>query len=291
MKRGFWKCAALVLALVMLLTTLSACGNQKDAEEVNALVDAAVQAALDSAAAHTSVTIEVDGTTVTAEEAEGKSIQQILDEANITLNEGDVLSLSPYHVTAGNITLSVLRKCSVLVVVADEDPLADVQYTAVLLGGTVADALQAVGVELAEDQEANFALDAALEDGMEIIISVKEAIPETEATEAPEAAEATQPKQTSSGSSSKPSSGSSSRPSSGSSGSTASTTKPTTAPTTAPTAAATAALTTAPTTAHTTPPATERYVVNVEVYEDCDGSGHGVKVITYSDGTQEEVAF
>ena len=35
----------------------------------------------------------------------------------------------------------------------------------------------------------------------------------------------------------------------------------------------------------------ERYVVSVEVYEDCDGSGHGVKVITYSDGSQEEVPF
>lgn len=35
----------------------------------------------------------------------------------------------------------------------------------------------------------------------------------------------------------------------------------------------------------------EKEVVSVEVYEDCDGSGHGVKVITYADGTQEEVAF
>lgn len=36
---------------------------------------------------------------------------------------------------------------------------------------------------------------------------------------------------------------------------------------------------------------TEKTVVSVEVYEDCDGSGHGVKIITYSDGTQEEEAF
>lgn len=35
----------------------------------------------------------------------------------------------------------------------------------------------------------------------------------------------------------------------------------------------------------------EKTVVSVEVYEDCDGSGHGVKIITYSDGTQEEEAF
>ena len=32
-------------------------------------------------------------------------------------------------------------------------------------------------------------------------------------------------------------------------------------------------------------------VVSVKYYEDCDGSGHGVKVITYSDGTQKEVPY
>ena len=43
--------------------------------------------------------------------------------------------------------------------------------------------------------------------------------------------------------------------------------------------------------AQSTEEATEKTVVSVEVYEDCDGSGHGVKVITYSDGTQEEVPY
>ena len=43
--------------------------------------------------------------------------------------------------------------------------------------------------------------------------------------------------------------------------------------------------------AQSTEDATEKTVVRGEVYEDCDGSGHGVKVITYSDGTQEEEAF
>ena len=32
-------------------------------------------------------------------------------------------------------------------------------------------------------------------------------------------------------------------------------------------------------------------IVSIEIYEDCDGSGHGIKIITYSDGTQEEVIF
>lgn len=35
----------------------------------------------------------------------------------------------------------------------------------------------------------------------------------------------------------------------------------------------------------------QKEIVSVQIYEDCDGSGHGVKVITYSDGTQEEVPF
>lgn len=32
-------------------------------------------------------------------------------------------------------------------------------------------------------------------------------------------------------------------------------------------------------------------VVSTEYYDDCDGSGHGVKIITYSDGTVEEVEY
>lgn len=32
-------------------------------------------------------------------------------------------------------------------------------------------------------------------------------------------------------------------------------------------------------------------VVSTEYYDDCDGSGHGIKVITYSDGSMEEVPY
>ena len=38
-------------------------------------------------------------------------------------------------------------------------------------------------------------------------------------------------------------------------------------------------------------PKDEKTVVSVQYYDDCDGSGHGVKVITYSDGTQQEVPY
>lgn len=32
-------------------------------------------------------------------------------------------------------------------------------------------------------------------------------------------------------------------------------------------------------------------IVDIRYYDDCDGSGHGVKVITYSDGSTEEVEY
>lgn len=43
----------------------------------------------------------------------------------------------------------------------------------------------------------------------------------------------------------------------------------------------------------TDPPAvqTERYVVSQEYFDDCDGSGHGYSIITYSDGSTETVEY
>lgn len=40
-----------------------------------------------------------------------------------------------------------------------------------------------------------------------------------------------------------------------------------------------------------TPVNPDREVVSIEYYYDCDGSGHGLKVIIYSDGTREEIPF
>ena len=62
-------------------------------------------------------------------------------------------------------------------------------------------------------------------------------------------------------------------------------------PNTTKPATTTPPVTTPPTTKAPVPTTSGRTVVSVEIYEDCDGSGHGVKVITYSDGTQEEVPF
>ena len=167
-------------------------------------------------------------------------------------------------------------------------------YTLVLAGATVGDALAAAGVELAENQQCNYELDEDLTDGMEIVVSIREeeTVPEetqtetTEETTEPEEESTYDPEPTTPAPTSP-------RPTSPAPTSPAPTSPtPTTPATTAPTVPETTAP--APTEPPTTAPApTEppRTIVSVEIYEDCDGSGHGVKVITYSDGTQEEVYF
>lgn len=255
MKRVFVKSAALVLAVVMMITMLGACGKNDADPAMDAAIDAAVKAALAASADAPMVTFEADGQRITIEDASNMRMQQMLDAAGITLNEGDVLAVVPEQSAAGNLTIQVLRRCAVTVTVSPADPALSVQHAAVLLGGTVADALAALHLELADGQSINFDLDQPLEDGMEIIITVpEEEIPEeTEPEEEPEDSD--------------------DNSNSNSSGNwTPSSTTPTEPKPTEPTEPA-------------------KTVVSVEVYEDCDGSGHGVKVITYSDGSQEEVYF
>lgn len=250
MKRMFIKTVALVLTLLTVLTAFSACNSKPAEPSTDEIVNAAVQAALDAVATTASVTIEADGKQVTLEDASGKTLRQLLEQAGVILNEGDLLTLSPDQVFAGDMTLQVLRYCTVTVTV--EETGAD--YTVALLGGTVADALADAGITLEEYHTVNFAQDQLLENGMEIIVSGEEPPEETEATE---------PEKSYTGGGS--SGGSSSGGNSGSSSSGDS--KPET---------------------ETKP---QKTVVSVQYYDDCDGSGHGVKVITYSDGTQEEVPY
>lgn len=259
MKRVFVKSAALVLAVVMMITMLGACGKNEADPAMDAAIDAAVKAALAASADAPMVTFEADGQRITIEDASNMSMQQMLDAAGITLNEGDVLAVVTEQSAAGNLTIQVLRRCAVTVTVSAADPALSVQHAAVLMGGTVADALAALHLELTDDQRINYAMDRALEDGMEIIITVpEEAVPEE--TEPEEESE--EEPEDSDDNSSNNSSGNWTPPS----------TTPTEPKPTEPTEPA-------------------KTVVSVEVYEDCDGSGHGVKVITYSDGSQEEVYF
>ncbi len=155
MKNGLVKVCSLVLVLTMLL-----CGCAAPEAAPAMETEAAV-------AASRTVTFLAEGKTIILEDTEGKTLEQLLEQARITLDEGDVLTLSPELTLDDNLTIQVMQ--------ATAQP-------------------------------------------------------------AP-----TEPEE--------------------------------------------------PTEPETKPASTERTVVSVEVYNDCDDSGHGVKVITYSDGTQEEVYF
>lgn len=270
------KLLVIALSVVLTLVLLSACGNDSPKT-----TEATQKGA--------SATIEVDGHQITIEDADGKSVQDLLTQAGITLGEKDVVSVDPNQTTADNMFILVLREVTVTVVVTGEEGQEDTSYTVTCVGGTVADAIDRAGLELTEDQQVNYTLGHVLTRGMEnIVISPKQEIPEV--TEPEETQEETEPEETDPTTkptkpATKPTTAPTTKP-------TKPATKPTTAPTTKPTTAPTTKPTTKPTTAPTTKPTEPaKTVVNVEYYYDCDGSGHGVKVITYSDGTQEEVEF
>lgn len=298
MKSSIQKIVVILLLLALMVSLFSACG--KAAVPVNEEPVVAKDVTVFS----TVVTIEADGREITIEDTAGKRIQELLEMADVTLGENDVLSLSPEQEMTGMLTIHVLRSCTVTISVLTEDSTVAQHYTLVMAGATVADALAAADAELNENQLCNYDLAEELTDGMEIVISIKEeeTVPEETETETTEETEATQEEPTYSLEPTTPAP-TSPRPTSPAP-TTPPTTAPTTAPTTPPTTAPTAPPTTAPTEPETTVPApTEpettapaptdppRTIVSIEIYEDCDGSGHGVKVITYSDGTQEEVYF
>lgn len=273
MKHVLLKGIAITLCLVMLFALLTACGRKNAV--IDEAVDAAVKAAFETYGA-ISVVIEADGHQYTIENAEGKTVQQLLDMAGVTLNAGDVLSVSPYQTVAGAITICVQRQITVTI----SDPEANARYTVVLAGGTIADAFDAAGLNLPLEQLLTFDLEKPLVDGMMITVSgtgIQETVEETQPVEETEPDESdsddsddsdySDSDYSDSGSNDSGSSDSGSGDSgssdsgSGDSGSSDSGTTD------------------------------GRVVVSVEYYDDCDGSGHGVMVITYSDGTQEEVPY
>ena len=253
MKHTFFKTIALILSVVLILGALSSCSNKK-ADANKEMIDAAVNAALAAAEAPASVTFAADGKYITIEDAEGLSMQQLLAQANITLGKEDLLSVDPTQSVGGNLAVQILRACNVSVSVATKDSFNNVTYRTKVVGGTVSDAIESVGLNPSNLQASNYRLDEPLVDQMHIMITYDLDSPlvfspsseieiqsqpteETEVTSEEESEEEFQETQN--------------------------------------------------------PPAPqlERSVVSIETYEDCDGSGHGVRVITYSDGTQEEVYF
>lgn len=243
MNKFFLKAVTVMLIAAFFLGLLSGCGKQT-AADTEAIVNAAVKAAMDASNEPVSVTIIVDDKYITIEDAAGLSLQQLLERAKITLNEGDVLSFDTAQVVGNNISVKVLRLCHVTVTVTNKFPMPSTSYQVVLAGGTVADALTSVGITLKEGQFANYELTDALVDDMEIIVS------DTAIAQTP----------------------------------------------TEPTLPIEAFITQEEPSEEdfpddTSPEPTERHEVSRDIYYDCDDSGHGVIVITYSDGTQEEVYF
>lgn len=207
--------------------------------------------------------INADGKNITVENPADQTIEELLKKANIKINDGDIISVDTDSVISEGIIVNILRKCEVTV----KDEINNTECTVVLIGATVKEAISAAGVELPENYSLNHKLNAALENKMEIIISEKEE-PETTTEEADEDSN------------------------SGNQHYTPSVTKPSvTKPSVTKPAVTKPATTTPPTTKPPAPTTSGRTIVNIEIYEDCDGSGHGVKIITYSDGTQEEVPF
>ena len=283
MKSTTVKITAVLLSLVLTFSLLSGCGNTA----VPASEEPAI--AKDTAVFSPVVTIVADGREITIEDTAGKRVQELLDMADVILGDHDVLSLSPAQEVTDTLTIRVLRSCTVTICIPTEDPAVTQNYTMVLVGATVADALAAAGLELADNQLCNFDLTEELTDGMEIVLSIKEeeTVPEETETETTEETEAPREESTHSPEPTTPAP-TAPAPTTPRPTSPAPTQPATTAPTAPPT---TVPPTTAPPTTAPAPTEPPRTIVSVEIYEDCDGSGHGVKVITYSDGTQEEVYF
>ena len=283
MKSTTVKITAVLLSLVLTFSLLSGCGNTA----VPASEEPAI--AKDTAVFSPVVTIVADGREITIEDTAGKCVQELLDMADVILGDHDVLSLSPAQEVTDTLTIRVLRSCTVTICIPTEDPAVTQNYTMVLVGATVADALAAAGLELTDNQLCNFDLTEELTDGMEIVLSIKEeeTVPEETETETTEETEAPREESTHSPEPTTPAP-TAPAPTTPRPTSPAPTQPATTAPTAPPT---TVPPTTAPPTTAPAPTEPPRTIVSVEIYEDCDGSGHGVKVITYSDGTQEEVYF
>ena len=154
--------------------------------------------------------------------------------------------------------------------VTDDETGDEIQYHIVMTGGTVEDALKAVGLTLGENQEINVDLTSPLTDGMQILIAEKE----EESSEEEESYYVDTTYYWEEEESSTATAQESSAPVQESS---------------APVQESSAPV--QESSAPVEESSEEITVVSVEVYEDCDGSGHGVKIITYSDGSQEEVPF
>ncbi len=255
MKNFTTKATALFLLLVLSITVLCSCNDDVTTDAINASVP---------------FVINVDGKNITVENPANQTIKQLFKKANIKINDGDIVSVDTNSVISEGITVHILRKCTVTI----KNELTNTEDTLIVVGATVKDAVADAGIELPKNYSMNYKLSDPLLNNMEIIISEKEEEETTETT--------TEEVSEQENSNSNNNTQSDNRPA---------TTKPSVTKPSVTKPVVTQPATTTPPTTKPEPTTSGRTIVSVEIYEDCDGSGHGVKVITYSDGTQEEVPF
>lgn len=214
--------------------------------------------------------LNVQGQQIELADVEGKTLVQLLSESGLSLQEGDILTFDGTQTLSGDLAVKILTRNNVTIMVTDDETGDEIQYHIVMTGGTVEDALKAVGLTLGENQEINVDLTSPLTDGMQILIAEKE----EESSEEEESYYVDTTYYWEEEESSTATAQESSAPVQESSAPVQESSAPV-QESSAPAEESSEAIT----------------VVSVEVYEDCDGSGHGVKIITYSDGSQEEVPF
>lgn len=142
MKGKILKAISLLLCALFALSAFSACGADENTEPTQ---DSVIPAAV------VTVTIEADGKEYIIENAQGKTVEQLLEQAQIVLEEGDMLTAAADRELT-DMVIRVLRQKKVTVEIKNTEEQTEKEYVAVLMDGTVEDALKLLGVELAENQ-------------------------------------------------------------------------------------------------------------------------------------------
>ena len=95
----------------------------------------------------------VDDQTFEIADAEGKTVAELLKEANVALKDGDVVSLDMDQVISDGLLIRVLRTGTVSFEILGENGQILEHYTVASTANTVADAMKILGISLAENQE------------------------------------------------------------------------------------------------------------------------------------------
>ena len=263
------KILAVLLSFAMVMPLFCSCRNGMTNLQANLV-------AADTIDSREVVVVKGDQRTV-IEDTAGLTIEEILKKAGIVIDDTVVISLDKDQMFDSKVVINVLNKSKVTFVI-DAGTEDETTVIVSLVGGTVADALEAAGYKPSDIRDLDVDLDSELADGMSINMrTVKSGDPEetTETTETTETSETSSTEESGNKPTNTP------KP----------TKKPDKKPTTTPKPTKKPTNTPKPTKKPTATPKPTKTVVKTEYYEDCDGSGHGVKIITYSDGTQKEIPY